>query len=45
MIPVWKDEHPENFDIDFHYTHLIREGYHFIGDNGEESERLGIWVR
>jgi hypothetical protein len=45
MIPVWKDEHPEKFDIDFHYTHLVRDGYRFISDNGEELERLGIWIR
>ena len=45
IIPVWKDEHPDGFDIDFHYTHLIRDGYRFIGDNGGELERLGIWVR
>jgi hypothetical protein len=45
MIPVWKDEHPENFDVNFHYTHLIRDGYRFISDNGKELERLGIWVR
>jgi hypothetical protein len=45
MIPVWKDEHPDGFDIDFHYTHLIRDGYRFISDGGEELERLGIWVR
>ena len=45
MIPVWKDEHPEHFDINFQYTHLIRDGYRFISDEGTELERLGIWVR
>lgn len=45
MIPVWKDEHPEKFDVDFYYTHLIRDGYRFVSDNDEELERLGIWIR
>ena len=34
MIPVWKDEQDPK-----------PEGYSFISDNGEELERLGIWIR
>ena len=34
MIPVWKDEQDPN-----------PKGYTFISDNGEELERLGIWIR
>lgn len=33
MIPVWKDEEDPS-----------PEGYTFISDNGQESERLGIWI-
>lgn len=34
MIPVWKDEQDPK-----------PEGYTFISDDGEEVERLGIWIR
>ena len=34
MIPVWKDEEDPK-----------PKGYTFISDDGEELERLGIWIR
>ena len=34
MIPVWKDEEDPK-----------PEGYTFISDEGQELERLGIWIR
>jgi hypothetical protein len=45
IIPVWKDESKDSPETLFANTRLIRDGYRFISDDGQEMDRLGIWVK
>jgi hypothetical protein len=45
IIPVWKDESKDSPETPFANTRLIRDGYKFISDDGQEMDRLGIWVK
>lgn len=45
IIPVWKDESNDSPETVFANTRLIRDGYRFISDDGQEMDRLGIWIK